>query len=171
MPMPGLRDRFPHDPARPTDPSTGPRLVRDAAPEAPVDIASVDVSSKTAPSEAGPEVTTTGTIPDTLARAATPARTPARELAEQIQHGFGELKIRVTQATERVRNQIGEHIPERIRKRAATAGRNLKQELAEDVDYVKVRARHYHEHEPLKALGVVAAAGLLGGIFIGLRRR
>jgi hypothetical protein len=49
--------------------------------------------------------------------------------------------------------------------------RNLSTEVNQDVDYVTIRARHYHERQPLQALGMVAASAFAVGMIFGFWRR
>ncbi len=64
-----------------------------------------------------------------------------------------------------------EDLKERVEKPAAAAGMSLKRELSQDADYVRIRARYYHEKRPLQTLGVVAAAAFAFGLILGLWRR
>lgn len=59
----------------------------------------------------------------------------------------------------------------RVERPVREAGRDLKREVNRDTDYVKGRARHYHEHRPLHVLGAIAAAGFTLGLGLGLLRR
>ena len=79
-------------------------------------------------------------------------RTPSQEMLEELRHRL-------------------EHLRERVERRTSEAGTSLKRELKHDADYVKVRARFYHERRPLQTLGMVAAAGFVLGVFVGLWRR
>lgn len=60
---------------------------------------------------------------------------------------------------------------DRVEKQASATGTSLKRELAQDADYVRIRARYYHERQPLQAVGMVAAGGFVLGLFLGLWRR
>ncbi|MFP5277300.1 MAG: phage tail assembly chaperone [Acidobacteriota bacterium] len=64
-----------------------------------------------------------------------------------------------------------EELKERTEKQATHTSRSLRRELHQDADYVRIRARYYHENRPLQTLGVVAAAGFLLGLTLGLWRR
>lgn len=80
------------------------------------------------------------------------ARTPSQEMLDELR---GRL----------------EHLKERVEKHTSEAGTSLKRELSRDADYVKIRARYYHQRRPLQTLGMVAAAGFVFGVFVGLWRR
>lgn len=162
MPTPGLRDPFPFDPTQPTDPNNRPGVLRTDAPE-PIAIGVTPLETE-AP-------IAIGIVPDAQSLGATRARTPARELAGHLQQRLGDLKERAKRFNDHAKQRVGEHFEERVRKPASAASRRLKKELAQDADYVKVRVRYYHEHRPLHALGMVAAAGFFIGLIIGLRRR
>lgn len=60
---------------------------------------------------------------------------------------------------------------ERVRRPVNDARRGLARELNQNADYVRNRARHYHQHRPLQVLGVIAAAGFALGLLLGLWRR
>ncbi len=64
-----------------------------------------------------------------------------------------------------------EELKERTEKQAAHTSRTLGRELQQDADYVRIRARYYHENRPLQTLGVAAAAGFMLGLTLGLWRR
>lgn len=77
-----------------------------------------------------------------------PARTPAQEMLQDLIHQLEELKQRLERE-----------------------GLSLKRELSQDAEYVKRRARYYHEHRPFQALGMVAMATFAVGLILGLWRR
>lgn len=64
-----------------------------------------------------------------------------------------------------------EELRDRVEKQTSAIGTSLKRELSHDADYVKVRARYYHDRRPVQTLGIVAAAGFVFGMLVGLRRR
>lgn len=59
----------------------------------------------------------------------------------------------------------------RAQSSADSARRSLATEINQDVDYVKIRARHYHERQPLQAVGIVAASAFVVGMIFGFWRR
>lgn len=59
----------------------------------------------------------------------------------------------------------------RVQDPAKETGRKLARELRADADYVKHRARGYHERQPLQVLGVAAAAGFVLGLMLGFWKR
>lgn len=82
-----------------------------------------------------------------------PAWVPASQaLLEQLQRRGHELKARMEST-------------------ARGARRSLATELNDDMDYVKVRARYYHERQPLQAVGIVAACAFVLGMIFGFWRR
>jgi ElaB/YqjD/DUF883 family membrane-anchored ribosome-binding protein len=86
----------------------------------------------------------------------------------------GPVRVRVVKpAPEMVRQWRArwEEMRNSVQRPVREAGRNLKREVTQDTDYVKGRARHYHEHRPLHVLGVIAATGFALGLVLGLRRR
>lgn len=94
------------------------------------------------------------TATPTRAAAARPvkSRTASQEMLEELHKRLEDLR-------------------ERVEKQTTGVGMSLRRELNQDADYVKIRARYYHEHRPLQALGIVAAAGFVLGVFVGLWRR
>ncbi len=64
-----------------------------------------------------------------------------------------------------------EEMRKRVKQPVQDASHNLARELSNNADYVKARARHYHQHRPLHVLGVIAAVGFALGLVLGLRRR
>lgn len=86
-------------------------------------------------------------------------RTPPPKARSSSQEMMDELRRRL------------EDLRERVEKQTSEVGMNLKRELSQDADYVKIRARYYHERRPLQTLGMVAAAGFVLGVFVGLWRR
>lgn len=80
------------------------------------------------------------------------ARTPSQEMLEELR---GRL----------------EHLKNRVERHTSETGISLKREFRRDADYVKIRARYYHDRRPLQTLGMVAAAGFVLGVFVGLWRR
>lgn len=64
-----------------------------------------------------------------------------------------------------------EELKDRIANPSAINRPKFVQELRNDADYLRLRARFYHEHRPLHVLGAVAAAGFAVGLFLGFRRR
>lgn len=64
-----------------------------------------------------------------------------------------------------------EELRVRVEKQTAAAGLSLKHELSQDADYVKTRARLYHEQRPLQAMGMIAATTFVLGLFLGFWRR
>lgn len=113
-------------------------------------------SERTAPQSAR-----TRTTPAAPSRTPTPrpstarpvkARTASQEMLEELHKRLEDLR-------------------ERVEKQTSDVGMSLRRELNQDADYVKIRARYYHEHRPLQALGIVAAAGFALGVFVGLWRR
>lgn len=141
MAEPVLRDPVSPEPAR----RPGPQPVRAASPEVP---AFVDPAHEL-PATTGGERTSSGPAP----RARAPrARTPSQEMLEELRRRLEDLR-------------------ERVEKQTSEAGISLKRELSQDADYVKIRARYYHERRPLQTLGMVAAAGFVFGVFVGLWRR
>lgn len=64
-----------------------------------------------------------------------------------------------------------EEMKERVEKQGEATAVSLRRELSQDADYVRIRARYYHEKRPLQTLGVVAAAAFVFGLTLGLWRR
>jgi len=62
-------------------------------------------------------------------------------------------------------------LKERVENSASATRRSLKTELSEDAEYVKIRARYYHERQPLEAVGMVAASAFIVGLILGFWRR
>lgn len=147
MAEPDLRDPASPEPAR----RPGPQPVRAASPEVP---ALVD-PARELPATTSSQRTSSG--PATRTRTGTGARAPKARTASQ-------------EMLEELRRRL-EELRERVEKQTSEAGVSLKRELSQDADYVKIRARYYHERRPLQALGMVAAAGFVFGVFVGLWRR
>lgn len=80
------------------------------------------------------------------------APTPSQEMLNELRSRIDELR-------------------ERVEKQTAATGMSLMRELTQDADYVKIRARYYHQRRPLQAVGMVAAAGFALGLFLGLWRQ
>lgn len=76
----------------------------------------------------------------------------SQALLEQLQQRWEELKARLESS-------------------AAATQRSLATELREDTEYVKVRARYYHERQPLQTVGMAAAGAFLLGMMLGFWRR
>jgi ElaB/YqjD/DUF883 family membrane-anchored ribosome-binding protein len=81
-----------------------------------------------------------------------PIRSAAEDLSRRLQYRWEELKNRIA-------NPTAENRP------------SLIQELRGDVDYIRLRARSYHEERPLQTIGMIAAATFTLGLFIGLARK
>ena len=64
-----------------------------------------------------------------------------------------------------------EDLKQRISEPNAENRPSLTEELRADADYVRLRARYYHENRPLHALGIVAAGAFAVGLVIGFWRR
>jgi len=79
------------------------------------------------------------------------SRSAAEDMLESLQARWEELKERLSDPN--------------------AAGPTFMRELREDLDYVRVRARYYHQHRPLTVLGAVAATGFVLGLLLGFRRR
>jgi ElaB/YqjD/DUF883 family membrane-anchored ribosome-binding protein len=79
-------------------------------------------------------------------------RESSPELVKQLRAQWDSLRHRVQEPTE-------------------AASRRLARELRANTAYVKHRARTYHEQQPLKVLGVAAAAGFLLGLMLGFWKR
>jgi hypothetical protein len=97
-------------------------------------------------------------------RAATPTQTPDqnRSVGPRVStlHALG-AQLRSQWQQWRSRAQTS----------ADAARRGLATEVNQDVDYVKLRARHYHERQPLQAVGMVAASAFAVGMIFGFWRR
>lgn len=63
-----------------------------------------------------------------------------------------------------------EDLKERVRNPNATNRRGLVDELRDDADYLRARARYHHENRPLHALAIVAGAAFALGLLLGLGR-
>jgi ElaB/YqjD/DUF883 family membrane-anchored ribosome-binding protein len=64
-----------------------------------------------------------------------------------------------------------ESLRHRVQDPAEKAGRKLARELRANTNYVKYRARTYHERQPLQVLGVAVAAGFVLGLMLGFLRK
>jgi ElaB/YqjD/DUF883 family membrane-anchored ribosome-binding protein len=64
-----------------------------------------------------------------------------------------------------------ESLRHRVQDPAEDAGRKLARELRANTNYLKYRARDYHEHQPLQVLAVAAAAGFVLGMMLGFLRK
>lgn len=154
MAEPVLRDPASPEPIR----RPGPQPVRAASPEVPVidpahELPPASSEGHASSSEPTPPVRTTDVRTSPRAGTRPPrVRTSSQEM-------MGELRKRL------------EELRERVEKQTSEAGVSLKRELSQDADYVKIRARYYHERRPLQTLGMVAAAGFVLGVFVGLWRR
>lgn len=94
--------------------------------------------------------------------------------APEAKGAASETMRRVRTASEDLLQELRtrwEELKERTEKQATHTSRSLRRELHQDADYVRIRARYYHENRPLQTLGVVAAAGFLLGLTLGLWRR
>jgi ElaB/YqjD/DUF883 family membrane-anchored ribosome-binding protein len=74
-----------------------------------------------------------------------------QELFERLQRRWEELKDRIANPT--------------------AVRLSLTRELRDDMDYVRARARYYHEDRPLQAVAMVAGAAFALGLVLGLLRR
>jgi ElaB/YqjD/DUF883 family membrane-anchored ribosome-binding protein len=91
--------------------------------------------------------------PEAEPREAEPSWVPAsRALLDELQRRWQELK-------------------ERVENSATATRRSLATEMSEDAEYVKIRARYYHERQPLEAVGMVAASAFVVGMILGFWRR
>lgn len=91
--------------------------------------------------------------------APTPAPAPGPRPHTPLQEVLRELRTRL------------DELRERVEKQAEASGRTLRRELTEDAEYVKIRARYYHQRRPLQALGMVAMGTFVLGLCLGLWRR
>jgi ElaB/YqjD/DUF883 family membrane-anchored ribosome-binding protein len=152
MAEPDLRDPALTEPIR----RPGPQPVPAAPLQAPV----IDPSHELPPHASESHASSAPTHPPHTTRSRTsgvrarPAKapTPSQEMLEELRHRL-------------------EHLRERVERHTRDAGVSLKRELSHDANYVKVRARYYHERRPLQTLGMVAAAGFVLGVIVGLWRR
>lgn len=102
-----------------------------------------------------------------------PARGTQAKAADAKQAAAEALR-RTRTATEELFQELRvrwEELKQRSEEQAMAAGRSLGRELNQDAKYVRIRARYYHENRPLQTLGVVAAAGFVLGLALGLWRR
>jgi len=152
MAEPVLRDPASTEPVRPP----GPQPVRAATPRVPVIDPSHELpppsSARQASSEPTQPAHTTRTRISGVRARPPKAPTPSQEMLEELRRRL-------------------EHLRERVERHTRDAGVSLKRELSHDADYIKIRARYYHERRPLQTLGMVAAAGFVFGVIVGLWRR
>lgn len=149
MAEPVMRDPASPEPAR----RAGPQPVRAGSPEVPA----IDPAHELPPPTSERQPRSEPTTPTRATRVRAAARPPRTRTSSQ-------------EMMEELRKRL-EELRERVEKQASEAGVSLKRELSQDADYVKIRARYYHERRPLQALGMVAAAGFVFGVFVGLWRR
>jgi ElaB/YqjD/DUF883 family membrane-anchored ribosome-binding protein len=152
MAEPDLRDAAPSEPVR----RPGPQPIRPASSQVPA----IDPSHELPAHASEPQTSSapTSPTPNTHSRTSGVSPRPARARTPS-QEMLVELRSRL------------EHLRARIEKQTGEAGISLKRELNHDADYLKIRARDYHERRPLQTLGMVAAAGFVLGVFVGLWRR
>lgn len=155
MAEPVLRDPASPEPARRPGPQPVPAAAADlAASEVPaprtLDPSHELPATASEPRKSIPAPASTGRTRSSMR--APRGRTASQEMLEELRKRLEDLR-------------------ERVEKQTSEAAVSLKRELSQDADYVKIRARYYHERRPLQALGMVAAAGFVLGVFVGLWRR